>query len=194
MDDLLNALVPAMIPLLDRPFAFFGHSMGAIVAWELTRSLQQLNVASPVRLFAAGCRPPQAREVPDPPLHLRPDDQFIAALREWGATPEPVLRNPELMELLLPTVRADIAVLETHRFTAAPMLTCPVTAFGGTEDTGAEPAVVTRWGELTTGDFDIRIFPGGHFFLHPQRPAILGQIARRLASVTTRAGGLARHV
>ncbi|MFH8349508.1 thioesterase II family protein [Streptomyces sp. NPDC018045] len=182
MSQVLNALVPAVIPCLDRPFAFFGHSMGALIAWELARALQRLEAGAPRRLFVSGCVPPQTRTVPDPPLHTRPDADLIRTLRDWHATPEAVLADPELMALLLPAIRADLAVVENHRYAASTALTCPVTAFGGTGDGPADGAPLERWGELTTGGFDLRMFPGDHFFVHAARPAVLAEIAGRIAA------------
>ncbi|AYV31155.1 Linear gramicidin dehydrogenase LgrE [Streptomyces sp. ADI95-16] len=181
MGAVLNVLVPSVIPHLDRPFAFFGHSMGALVAWSLTRALQRMEIGSPTRLFVSGCVPPQARE--ETAYHAGPEKELIGKLRSWSATPEAVLADPELMRLMLPVIRADLAVVETYRFTGGPLLTCPVTAFGGTEDDPAGTAVMPRWGELTAGGFDLRMFPGGHFFLHSARPAVLAEIAGRLAAV-----------
>ncbi|MGE7437927.1 thioesterase II family protein [Kitasatospora sp. NPDC001175] len=179
MGEVLNALVPAVIPHLDRPFAFFGHSMGALVAWRLTCSLQRMEAGSPIRLFVSGCVPPQAREATA--YHEGPDEELVEKLRSWSATPEAVLADPELMHLLLPMIRADLAVVETYRFTGGPLLNCPVTAFGGTEDEGG--AALPGWGELTVGGFDLRMFPGGHFFLHSARPAVLAEISGRLGAV-----------
>jgi len=183
MGDVINALVPAVIPQLDRPFAFFGHSMmGAVVAWELARALQQLEAGSPVEVFVSGCVPPQVREAVDPPLHSRDRDDLVRTLRSWRATPEAVLDDPELMDLVLPVMRADLAVVETYRFTEAPQLLCPVTAFGGNEDEAVGRAPLLRWRELTLGEFDLKMFPGDHFFLHSARQAVLDEIATRLNS------------
>ncbi|BFV59652.1 hypothetical protein KCMC57_up47560 [Kitasatospora sp. CMC57] len=178
MGEVLNVLVPELIPHLDRPFALFGHSMGALVAWNLARSLRRMEAGSPVRLFVSGCVPPQVREATT--HHTGTDQELLAKLRSWSATPEAVLADPELMQLLLPVVRADIEVVETYRFTEGPLLDCPVTAFAGTGEESAGGAALPRWGELTSGEFDLRMFPGGHFFLHSARPDVLAEISRRL--------------
>ncbi|QLJ02809.1 thioesterase [Streptomyces sp. NEAU-sy36] len=181
MGDVLNALVPEVIPHLNRPFAFFGHSMGGLVAWSLTRALQRMEAGSPTRLFVSGCLPPQVRE--ETAYHAGSEEELVEKLRSWAATPEEVLADPELMRLLLPVIRADLAVVETFRFTDGPLLTCPITAFAGTEEDPAGTAVMPLWGELTAGGFDLRMLPGGHFFLHSARPAVVAEISGRLAAV-----------
>ncbi|MBV1855867.1 thioesterase II family protein [Catellatospora tritici] len=183
MGDVLNALVPAIIPNLDRPFAFFGHSMGALVAWSLACSLQRMEAGSPTRLFASGSVPPQARDSAAQ-YHAGSDEELIEKLRSWRATPEAVLSDPELMTLLLPVIRADLAVIETYRFTGPPLLNCPISVFGGTEDEPAGNATLPRWGELTAGGFDLRMFPGDHFFLHSARTAVLAEICGRLSGAS----------
>ncbi|WP_405976469.1 alpha/beta fold hydrolase [Streptomyces sp. NBC_00988] len=186
MGDVLNALVPAIIPYLDRPFAFFGHSMGALVAWNLTCSLQRMEAGSPTRLFVSGCAAPQVRGDAAVQFHGAPDDELIEKLRSWRATPEVVLADPELMNLLLPVIRADLAVVETFRFRGGPPLNCPLSAFGGTEDDPEGNASLPRWGELTAGGFDLRMFDGDHFFLHSARPAVLAEIVGRLSATNER--------
>ncbi|MEU6237316.1 alpha/beta fold hydrolase [Kitasatospora sp. NPDC047058] len=180
MNEVLNELVPAVMPRLDRPFAIFGHSMGALIGLELARTLQRLELGSPERLFVSGRIPPQASELPDPPLHGRADEELIEVLRAWQGTPEEVLADRELMRLMLPVVRADLSVIETHAFTGSPVLTCPITAFGGEQDSAA-PAVLERWRELTTGEFDLRMFPGGHFFVNSARREVVAEVSGRLA-------------
>ncbi|MFJ9109274.1 thioesterase II family protein [Streptomyces sp. NPDC102283] len=179
MSDVLNALVPAIIPQLDRPFAFFGHSMGSVVALELTRTLQRLEAGSPDHLFVSGRLPPHAVEVVNSPLHQRSDAELTEVLRSWQATPEAVLADRELMRLLLPVIRADLSVIETHTFTDGPLLDCPITAFGGTED-NADPSVLARWGELTSSQSDLRMFPGGHFFLNSARETVVAAVSAGL--------------
>lgn len=188
MGDVLNALVPEIIPCLDRPFAFFGHSMGALVAWSLACSLQRMEAGSPARLFVSGCTPPQVRDETATQFHTAPDDELIERLRSWRATPEAVLADAELMNLLLPVIRADLAVVETYRFRAGPLLNCPVSAFGGTEDEPVGNASLPRWGELTAAGFDLRMFDGDHFFLHSARSAVIEEIAGRISAASERSG------
>lgn len=122
--------------------------------------------------------------MPEPPVHTLSDEDLVERIRSWRATSEAVLRDPELMALLLPGMRADFTVLETHEFRGSPLPSCPVTAFGGTEDDGVDRAVLARWAELTTGEFDLRMFPGDHFYLHPERQPLVAEIVARLTGAT----------
>lgn len=180
MDDLLTELVPAVLPHLDRSFSFFGHSMGALVCWELTRALQALELGSPTRLFVSASHPPHDRTVPDVPLYELPDHELVQQLSAWRAVSDQVLRDAELVRVLMPAVRADLAVWQTYAYRPAAALRCPVSAFGGEDDDGMDAARLARWGELTDGDFEVRMFPGGHFFLNPARAALLAEIANKL--------------
>ncbi|NJO48502.1 MAG: thioesterase [Leptolyngbyaceae cyanobacterium RM2_2_4] len=163
LQPLIQAIAPALIPYLDKSFAFFGHSMGALVSFELAHLLRKDFGCSPSHLFVSGRRAPQLPD-PDPPIHTLPDAEFIEELRRLNGTPEAVLQHDELMQLLLPTLRADFAVLETYRYTPAPPFDCPITAFGGLQDqdVGSEP--LGAWREQTCADFSLHLFPGDHFF------------------------------
>jgi medium-chain acyl-[acyl-carrier-protein] hydrolase len=183
MDDLLAALVPAIVPRLDRPFAFYGHSMGALVCWELARALQALELGPPGHLFVSACQPPHARQVPADRLSELPDDELVERLSTWHTMPTQVLRDAELMQLLLPAIRADITIWESYTYRSATPLTCTVTAFGGDGDPGAGADLLARWGELTLGAFDVRTFSGDHFFLHSACSALLAEIAKKLTLV-----------
>jgi medium-chain acyl-[acyl-carrier-protein] hydrolase len=179
--DALDVLVPAMLPCLDRPFAFFGHSMGAILCVELARALQRMNAPRPRHVFVSACQPLHRREVSEPYLHELPDDALVDELRRMDGTPEQVLASPELMALLLPTFRADLALIETYHYLPGPALACPLSAFGGVEDPEVSPEDLAGWAELTTGAFDAQVFRGGHFYITANRDALLEGIERRLS-------------
>jgi iturin family lipopeptide synthetase A len=178
-ESVIDALEEAVLPLLDRPFALFGHSMGAVVAWDLARRLGQQHRVQPRHLFVSGCWPPNVRR-PDRPWHELPDAQLIEQLRRVRATPEEILTDPELVRLFLPTIRADLAVAEADRDTTG-TLDCPVTAFGGQGDVNVPQETLLHWGRLTTGPFDAEEFPGGHLFLTDVGKAVVGQISVRLS-------------
>ena len=165
MKRLLDALVPAFRPYVDRPFAFFGHSMGATIGFELTRRLRSRGVAQPIHLFVSGSRAPQVSSREFPRLHHLPDEEFVKVIRGFDGTPEEVFENAELKELFLPILRADIALHETHAYTADELLACPISAFGGLQDKGVSRDDLVAWREQTRGSFRLRMLPGNHFFL-----------------------------
>jgi medium-chain acyl-[acyl-carrier-protein] hydrolase len=185
MEPLVAALVEALRPRLDdRPFAFFGHSLGAYVALEAARALRRANAPMPRHLFASGCPAPD-RRVSRPPIHALPDRAFIEALRRYGGTPEEVLRHEELMELLMPVLRADLEVYETHRDSPEPPLDLPLSAFGGEDDDRATPAEVEGWRAHTSQAFSLRLYPGRHFFVHAERERVHAAILEDLAPLLT---------
>ncbi len=181
MDPLVAALTEALAPTLDdRPFAFFGHSLGAYVALEVTHALRRAGAPLPRRFFASGCPSPD-RRVSRPPIHALPDRAFIEALRRYGGTPEEVLAHEELMELLMPVLRADLEVYETYRGSPEPPLDLPISALAGRDDDRATPDEVEGWRTRTTQGFTIRLFPGRHFFVHGERERVLAAVREDLA-------------
>jgi len=189
MPTMLERLVAAVEPHLDRRFVFFGHSMGALVAFELARELRRRGLAIPERLYVSGRRAPTLPN-PETPLHVLADDELVAELnRRFGGLPAAILAEPELMALFLPIIRADLTVLECHEFHGDPVLGLPITAFGGEDDVRASEDDLAAWRDLTAADFALRRFPGGHFYLHDRRDAFLRSFAAMLA--TDLAGGTA---
>src|SRR5262245_34574163 len=130
---LIEALAEALLPRLNKPFAFFGHSMGALISFELIRELRRNCGLAPAHLFVSGRRAPQI-ENNDPPTYNLPEGDFIQEIRHFNGTPQEVLEHPELMQLLLPVLRADFAVCETYTYTEEPPLECPISVFGGLQD------------------------------------------------------------
>lgn len=169
-------------PHLDRPFAFFGHSMGALIAFELARRLREEAGVEPAHLFVSACRAPQIRD-PDPPVHNLPDAEFIEHLRKLNGTPAEVLEHPELMALMLPLLRADFEAVETYRYAAGPRLGCRVSAYGGLADTSVKREDLEGWREMTDGEFVLRMFDGDHFFIHQAPQQLLRTLDRELVQV-----------
>jgi len=179
LSPLLKNLAQAMRPYLDMPFAFFGHSLGALIGYELARQLRGEGELQPAHLFVSACRAPHLPD-PDPPIHILPEPEFVATLRRLNGTPEPVLRHAELMQMLLPILRADFEVFETYRHANGALLECPIAAFGGLADRKVREGELTAWRERTRSRFTLRMFPGDHFFLHSARTPLLQSIAQAL--------------
>lgn len=178
---LVQATAQALLPYLDLPFAFFGHSMGALLSFELARHLRQQLRLSPQHLFASGHGAPQ---LPDrsPPMHQLPECEFVDRLRELNGTPEEVLAHDELRQLVIPILRADFAICETYVYRPEPPLPCPISAYGGLRDRYVSHEELVAWQQQTTGAFVVRMFPGDHFYLNAGRDQLLYALARELAA------------
>jgi len=184
IEPLIDLLAESLPPGLFPPYAFFGHSMGALIAFELARRLVDRGHPPPAVIFPSAARPPH-RMRRSHPLHALPDEAFRAALRDLEGTPDAVLEHEELMELLLPTLRADFELCETYEYRGPDPLACPVLAFGGSEDPNVSPEELRGWGEMTRGGFRDLILPGGHFFLETHSEEIL----RRVREAIPASGG-----
>jgi medium-chain acyl-[acyl-carrier-protein] hydrolase len=181
IDAIVAALLPALRPHLDVPFAFFGHSMGAVVASELTTALALAGDPMPQHVFLSARRAPHMPDR-DPPLTGLQDAEFVAEInRRYGGIPEEVLRDQEVLELLLPCLRCDIEALESHRPTVDRLIPCPLTVFGGTEDRRATRAELDAWSATAAGAFRVRMFPGDHFYINTRRADVLADVAATLA-------------
>jgi medium-chain acyl-[acyl-carrier-protein] hydrolase len=177
---LIEALTQAMLPYLDIPFTFFGHSMGAIICFELARQLRRRLLPEPLHLFASGRNAPQIREE-GPFDYDLPDPEFIEKLRGLNGTPKEVLEHPELIKLMLPLLRADFALIQTYVYSPEPPLDCPITALGGTQDMDISREHLEAWREQTRRSFTLRMLPGDHFFPHTTQSILLPILADRLS-------------
>ncbi len=179
---LIQGLADALVPYFDLPFVFFGHSMGGMISFELSRELRRRGKTLPLHIFVSGRRAPQlpAREEP---IHDLPEPEFFEKLRELNGTPEEVLQHAELMKLLLPVLRADFAVNETYEFTEEEPFDFGISAFGGLGDEEVTKEDVDLWRLHTRGRFRLRMLPGDHFFLHGSKDLLTEAIARDLAEV-----------
>ena len=179
LNPLVQTLADVIYPYLDRPFAFFGHSMGALVSFELARQLRRTYDKHPVRLCLAAYRAPQ---LPNPNIkiyHL-PSEVFKVGLRADGI-PEKILQNEELMQAMLPTLRADFELCDTYRFTEEPPLEYPFSIFGGLEDIRVGVADLEAWRVHSSVTSNLSMLPGSHFFLHSAQELLLSSIAQVLA-------------
>jgi medium-chain acyl-[acyl-carrier-protein] hydrolase len=174
------ALTDALRPELDMPFAFYGHSLGALVAFEVTRRLRALGAPMPAHLFVAAHRGPHLPN-PHPEMRHLADDAFVTELRRrYDGIPQAVLDNPELLELMLPCLRADFEAYETYQHLSEPPLSCPISALGGEHDRYVRPAEIAGWRDQTTGRFRMRILPATHFFVQSERDRVIGAIVEDL--------------
>lgn len=183
---LVGEMAEALGPYLDRPSVFYGHSMGALLCFELARELRRRHGFEPARLVVSGCSAPQIVDCEQ--THQLPDDLFIEHLRELNGTPAELLDNQELMQLMLPVVRADFAALETYEYVAEPPLGCPITALGGLQDDTVGGDDLRAWREQTTSDFAARMLPGDHFFIHSAEGLVLQVLSRELLLLGADAG------
>jgi medium-chain acyl-[acyl-carrier-protein] hydrolase len=183
--ELLPALADALREWLDRPFAFFGHSMGALIAFELARRLQTSGGPMPAILFASAYPAPHLPNDSSRLVRL-PDQELIEELRAMGGMPQELLDKRELLELVLPVIRADLWICESHAYRRGPKLALPIEVFGGLDDRAVTHGELTPWSVHTESQFRIRMLPGNHFFVHTARPLLLRHVAEALAHSTTR--------
>lgn len=180
IDPLVEAMDRELRPWLDIPFAVFGHSMGALLAFEWMRKLRRDGASMPVWLFLSGRRAPDA---PDDShlLHPLPDDEFVKELtRIYDGIPQEFLADKALLEVFLPILRADIAVVESYRFHEDEPLDCPITVFSGVNDSSVSWNQLQAWKRHTHRRFSMQVLPGGHFY--SQRP-LLQAISATLAGL-----------
>ncbi|MEL6702992.1 MAG: alpha/beta fold hydrolase [Bacteroidota bacterium] len=167
MDTWIGQLATAVSPYLDRPYALFGHSMGALASFELAHELLRRGEPSPQCLIVSGRGAPH---VPDPeigiPMHQLSEGDFVERLKLLDGTPTAVLENRELMDLMVPVLRADFQVIETYSYTDRAPLPIPISVFGGISDSTATREDLEAWSEMTSNSFSIHRFQGGHFFLN----------------------------
>jgi len=190
MEQLVDPLLEGLASSLTSPFALFGHSMGALLAFELARRMRR-NGVTPVHLFVAGRRAPHLPSR-SPVWHTLPDQELIATLGELGGIPPELLAESHILDAVLPMVRADCTVAETYVFRPQAPLSCPVSAFGGLGDKEVLPEEVRAWSRHTTGPFRAHLMPGGHFFVDSARPDLLRLVVSELGSVGADSNGAAR--
>lgn len=183
MEPLVEALAQAIQPYLDKPFAFFGHSLGTKISFELARKLHDQDASMLVHLFFSGGRAPQIPDSEEPPIHTLPDAALVERLRDFNGTPEALLQHEELLQLFLPMLRADIALHETYHYVPGEPFDCPVSVFGGLEDDEISRDDLLAWRTHTRGSFTLRMLPGDHFFLRSVQDLLLQAVSDDLRQV-----------
>lgn len=180
LDAMADDAAEALKPHLSRPFAFFGHSLGAALSFEVSRRLLRNGAARPCHLFVSG-RPAPRVESRDRPIHELPREEFLVELRRYSGTPDEVLENRELMDLLEPLLRADFAVSETYEYSPVEEpLPLPLTVLGGVRDQDVPTEDLEPWRLETRGPFQKHLLDGGHFFLNDLRSEVLRIVSREL--------------
>ena len=165
------------------PLTLLGHSMGAVVGYEVAWIFEQQGRPA-TQLVVTAARPPHTR-LEREPLHEYPHDRLVAALRERGGLPQEALDSDELMEMLLPVIRADLRLVSGYRFGRGERrLATPIVAAGGDADPAVPTDVLRRWLEVAASECDVHVFSGGHFFYPPHMPALAAIVARRLPEAT----------
>lgn len=176
--ELADGVRDALAGAADLPLAFFGHSLGATLAFEVART------RPPTHLFASGRRAPSRQRPADEYVHRLDDTGIIAELRRLSGASNPILADPELRALFLPTLRSDYRAIETYRPGPGVTVDCPITAITGDADPVTTVDNASAWQTHTTGDFALHVLPGGHFYLEEHQPAIVGIITDTLLSTT----------
>lgn len=175
-----DAITSALRPWTDLPLVLFGHSLGATIAFETARRLQAAGTEVG-GLFASGRRGPTTER--DERVHQKPDDGLLAELRRLSGTNGAVLGDHEMVRMILPALRADYRAVETYRHTPGETLRCPVTVLVGDDDPKVTVDEARDWAAHTTGPFELKVFPGGHFFLQDHQEEILAAIARHVDTI-----------
>ena len=176
---LVQAATRAILPKLDKPFAFFGHSMGAWVSFELTRQLRRRYGLLPMCFFVSSRYAPH-RPDPESPRYNLSESELKERLRAYNATPGEVLECDEMMKLMLPIFRADFEVLETYVYVPEPPFDCPIFAFGGMQDHKVSRNDLEAWSEHTNKNFSLHMFSGDHFYLQTSKTPLLHAISKEL--------------
>ena len=178
---LAEVLAPALSSYSDKPYALFGHSIGAVIAFEVARVLRREGMPLPCHLFVSGCRAPQLNHS-RPYTYDLPEDDLIRSLRNLNGTPSQILESPIMMEFFLPIIRADLQMIQTYQYSDDAPFDFPITAFGGLQDREETQEMISAWREQTTSSFQLQMVAGDHFFLHTAYRYLLQTISQQLTS------------
>lgn len=182
MSPLIEALGSALSPHFNKPYAFLGYSFGALIGFELARYCQRHCPCQPVYLFACARSAPHLPILA--PLHALPESEFLQELHRLNGTPKAVLENSELIQLLMPTLRADLTINETHEVDAEAPLAIPIAAFGGWQDPTVSVEQLEAWRRHTSAKFSLQMLPGDHFFIKTSQSLLLEELTKKLNQVS----------
>jgi surfactin synthase thioesterase subunit len=184
IEGLVDGLYPALRTLLDGPTAFFGHSMGAIIAFEVSRRLAAQEGFSPTVLFASGRRAPSS--VRDEHVHELDDAGVVREMQQLSGTDSRLLADEEVLQMIMPAIRTDYKAIETYRCAPDVTVGAPIVVLTGDDDPKTTLDEARAWQAHTTGSFDLKVFPGGHFFLVQQAAAVIGTVRDQLLGAGVR--------
>lgn len=184
---LVEAIAEGIGDALDVPFAFFGHSMGALVSFELTHYLWDHGAAMPAALFVSGFNAPHLIGRVETHTYDLPEAELLEVLRKYSGTPQDVLADREYMRLVLPAIRADFAVVQTYVYQRRPPIPSSIIVLGGRDDHSVPFERLRAWREHTTREISLHSFPGGHFFVNTARDRVIATVREQLER---RAAGL----
>ncbi len=180
LPDLAKTLAEVLAPSFDKPFAFFGHSLGAFVGFELARELRRKNYPLPIHFFVSGSRAPQLPD-PDPPVYHLPERELMDEInRRYRGIPKEILESTDMLELLLPALRADFTINDTYAYTHESPFDFPITCCGGAEDDNTPREHLQAWRLHTRNAFVLKMFSGDHFFIRTARTPLLQTLAEQL--------------
>ncbi|NEB37388.1 alpha/beta fold hydrolase [Streptomyces sp. SID14515] len=185
---LADAACRELLPFADRPLLLFGHSMGALLAYEVTRRLEQEHGIVPLTLFASGRRAPSISRPES--VHRLPDSDVVKEIGLLDGTDSALLSDPELLQMVLPAIRGDYKAVETYAFRPGPRLQCPIHAILGDADPRVSVEDAEAWAEQTSGSFELSVVKGGHFYLKDQQDFLVAKIMDRLTKISE---GRTRH-
>jgi medium-chain acyl-[acyl-carrier-protein] hydrolase len=183
LESLIESLAPVLRPFLDKPFAFFGHSMGGMISFELARALRLRFGLEPACLFIAGRQAPPIQDRTAARYDL-PEPEFLEQVRCLNGTPPEILAQPELMRLLVPLLRADFELCQTYVYKPGPPVDCPMFIFGGVKDAEVSQEELEGWRPHTTGAFSLRMLPGDHFFIQSAQAQLLEMVSEELRQLS----------
>jgi medium-chain acyl-[acyl-carrier-protein] hydrolase len=184
MSAMIDDLILGLRSQATAPYALLGYSLGALVCFELAREMRRRSLSLPLRLFALASGAPHTKN-PYPPIHELPDDEFISEIGALNGTPREVLAEPELMQALLPMLRADFCVHETYAYAEEPPLDCPISVIGGIYDRRVSAERLEAWRSHTSAGASIRTIPAGHFFLNEATDIIVDAVSTDLKAAAS---------
>ena len=176
-DDIVSRVSEEITSYMDKPFAFFGHSTGALWAFETARELRKKRASTPFHLMVSALPAPDMLFT-ESPLYPLPDDELAHIITQWGLLPNEIIQNSELLDMILPPLRADFEASERYRYVDATQPDIPITAFGGKKDEQVPEHHLKAWAEYTSGDFSLKLFNGGHFYTETCQELVLESVAK----------------